>query len=392
LIKLDFSGSQAHNSQPMHRVIHSQALEKALQERGWTQANLAKEVGVSAQAVTNWMKGDGFPRPDKLLKLATTLKLGFEQLVMPAEDQPIVAFRKKANTKTTDDHILKAIGMGALLKPLVAFLPDVSTLRTNIASPEIAIGDYARLQSDVAQVRAKLGLGERAVVDYKTLIAEFKSSGAVLVPVLWGEKQRHENALHILLPKESVTFIFLNLDTRLEDFKFWMAHELAHVYTPELAGKNEGEDFADAFAGALLFPQACAQAAYADVSRVHTPNGQLAALKKHAVTHAISLNTVYLQVRAYTQACKLPPMLFAERQIHVARNSIASELVSKALFDPPPPKPAQYIAAAGNIFQSDFFTALEKMIRQNGTGIAYVQQVLDVSLQDAVALHGELVR
>jgi Zn-dependent peptidase ImmA (M78 family) len=55
-----------------------------------------------------------------------------------------------------------------------------------------------------------------------------------------GEKKRHENALHILLPAEKVTFIYLNLDTHLEDFKFWMAHELAHVYTPELAGKDEG--------------------------------------------------------------------------------------------------------------------------------------------------------
>jgi len=32
----------------------------------------------------------------------------------------------------------------------------------------------------------------------------------------------------------------LNLDTHLEDFKFWMAHELAHVFTPALAGKDEG--------------------------------------------------------------------------------------------------------------------------------------------------------
>ena len=71
----------------------------------------------------------------------------------------------------------------------------------------------------------------------------------------WGALQNHKNALHILLPQERVTFIFLNLDTHLEDFKFWMAHELAHVFTPQLAGKDEGGDFADAFCGRLAVPQ-----------------------------------------------------------------------------------------------------------------------------------------
>ncbi|KZL36066.1 hypothetical protein VT47_24780 [Pseudomonas syringae pv. syringae] len=40
-------------------------------------------MGVSAQSVTNWFKGKDFPRPDKLLKLATTLHLPFAQLVEP---------------------------------------------------------------------------------------------------------------------------------------------------------------------------------------------------------------------------------------------------------------------------------------------------------------------
>ena len=83
-----------------------------------TQKDLAREVDVTAQAVTNWMKGTDFPRPDKLLKLATTLKLGFAELVVSeAKGQPAIAFRKKGAAKTTDSHTLKAIAMGSLLKP-----------------------------------------------------------------------------------------------------------------------------------------------------------------------------------------------------------------------------------------------------------------------------------
>ncbi|NNB32784.1 helix-turn-helix domain-containing protein [Pseudomonas fragi] len=373
----------------MQNTLHIEALRAALVQRGWTQKDLANQLGVSAQSVTNWFKGKDFPRPDKLLKLATTLQLPFSQLVAPPEDQPVVAFRKRAGTKTTDEHILKAIGIGGLLKPLVDFLPKLPTLRTKISSPSIK---YGRLQSDASQVRNKLGLGERSVLGYEALIAEFKACGAVLVPVLWGQKQQHKNALHILLPASDVTFVFVNLDTKLEDFKFWMAHELAHVYTPELAGSDEGEDFADAFAGALLFPEACVKLAYDEATQAHSPAGEVSILQKYARNHQISLNTVFQQIQRYAAEKNLPSLRVPERTIHAVRNSSTPQLVSTILFDPTPPKPAQYIAAAANVFQSEFFMALKRMIREHGTGPSYVQQIMDVSLSDASALYGELVR
>ena len=49
------------------------------------------------------------------------------------------------------------------------------------------------------------------------------------------------------------------------------------MYTPELAGKDEGEDFADAFAGALLFPKELAQLAYADAARKHSASSIIGA-------------------------------------------------------------------------------------------------------------------
>ena len=103
----------------MEKIIHSESIQAALGKLGWTQVRLAKEIGVSAQSVTNWLQGAGFPRPDKLLKLATTLELNFNQLVKTTATQPIVAFRKKGNSKTTEQHLLKALAMGAMLKPLV---------------------------------------------------------------------------------------------------------------------------------------------------------------------------------------------------------------------------------------------------------------------------------
>ncbi len=54
---------------PMQKILHSDAVHNALIKRGVTQKDLASEVGVSAQAVTNWLKGKDFPRPPALLKL-----------------------------------------------------------------------------------------------------------------------------------------------------------------------------------------------------------------------------------------------------------------------------------------------------------------------------------
>lgn len=373
---------------PMEKILNCAAIDSVLIQRGMTRKDLAQEMGTSSQAVTNWLKGKDFPRPPKLLKLATTLKLTFEQLVQTSHaGKPVIAYRKKAGTKTTKEHIAKAEGIGMLLKPLVTFLPELQALRTLITAPSC---DYAKLQTVVSQTRDRLGIGGQAVLSYENLIGEFKNCGAILVPVLWGNKGNHENALHIRLPQEDVTFIFLNLDTRLEDFKFWMAHELAHVLTPELSGSNEGEDFADAFAGALLYPKACVEPTYRLASQQATPDAALRVLEDQAARHLISLNTVYQQVLLYARANQLPTLAIREATIHIHRTVSRRDQVSEALFDPLPPTPHRYIAACENTFQTSFFHALKRMIIESGTGASYIQQILDTPLQDAIGLYEEL--
>lgn len=373
----------------MSKVLHSESVKAALGNLGWTQKRLADEIGVTSQAVTNWLKGTDFPRPDKLLKLAATLKLGFDQLVESKATKPVIAFRKKGSAKTTDGHIHRAEVMGALLKPLVAYLSPRRALRTQIPAPSV---DYETLQNAVKAVREKIGIGMQAVLTYEQLIGEFRANDAVIIPVMWGHKLNHENALHILLPEEQVTFVYLNLDTHQEDFKFWMAHELAHVYTPEIAGKEEGEDFADAFAGALLFPRELAHAAYADATKLSAKSAQMAVLRRYAGKHRISLFSVFCEVRKYAEAMAIPLLKVQEADIHALRNVTRGALISESLFRPVPPEPKALITASSNVFQSEFFPSLQKMLHERGTGAGYIQQVLNVSIHDATALHAELVR
>jgi transcriptional regulator with XRE-family HTH domain len=377
----------------MHRILNAESVKLALQGMGWSQKDLAAAVGVSAQSVTNWLKGADFPRPDKLLKLATALRLRLNQLVAASPEhaahQPVVAFRRRAATKTTDAHIAKAQAMGALLGPLVPHLPPLRALRTAIAQPSAA---YADLQRAVAQTRDKLGVGQQGVLGYATLIGEFAANDAFLIPVLWGAQQHHGNALHILLPAQRVTFVYLNLDTYIEDFKFWMAHELAHVYTPDLAGTDAGEDFADTFAGALLFPEDLAATAYSEAVGDTRRAGAIAALQRHAKAHEISLFTVYRQAQAHAKAAGLPLLELNEKDVHAMRNHQRGALVSSLLFDPLPPEPSAYVAAAHNVFGSEFFNALRRLLHAHGTGPGYVQQLLDIPMSDAAALHLTLTR
>jgi len=372
----------------MQKNLQSDTIQRSLRENGLTQKELAASLGVSAQAVTNWLKGKDFPRPATLLKLAATLKLNFDEIVQNDNSgQPIVAFRKKGNAKTTQKHVTRAKEMGMLLKPLVPYLPEQQALRTQITTPST---DYEKLNVVVSQTRSRLGIGEQAVLSYEQLIGEFKNTGAILVPVMWGAKQRHENAIHIRLPEEDITFILINLDTHIEDFKFWMAHELAHVYTPDLAGSEEGEDYADAFAGALLFPQPCVEACYQEIRRKKSETGIINALFECAQKHLISINTVYQQIKQYAQAKQLPALAITENALHATRNSINGPLISEVLYDPMPPAPDVYIASCKNAFQSDFFDALRQMLKEQATESGYLQQILDMSIHDAKSLYEEL--
>ena len=167
---------------------------------------------------------------------------------------------------------------------------------------------------------------------------------------------------------------------------------IATMLTPELSGKNEGEDFADAFAGALLYSKACAEQAYRAATQQSTVDRAIKVLLKQADAHMISLNTIFQQVQRYAKASNLKLLPIEEKSIHVLRNSLRGSLVSENMFDPMPPSPQRYIAACEKTFQTSFFQALKRMIHNSGTGASYVQQVLDTSLQDAMGLYEELRR
>ncbi|CAH0134875.1 DNA-binding XRE family transcriptional regulator [Pseudomonas frederiksbergensis] len=375
----------------MEKTLATTQITQAMETAGLSQATLAERLGVSREAVSKWLKKDSFPKPDKLLRLATILGLSFSELVVKDDpNAPVVAFRKVKATKTTDAHYAHAQTMGKMLRHLVPYLPfDKLEMPPVLRNPVL---EYSYLQEVAKKIRNEIGLDEESKIDFEHLILHFKKLQAVLIPVLWGHKNRHENATHIFLPDSMSTWVYLNLDVNILDFKFWMAHELGHCLAPDIRG-NEGEDFADAFAGSLLFPHELAEKAYRTISNLSSERSQISEINKIACNYVISPYSVYCQVNAYAENKGLKPLDLVPA-IHKASTNINRELplVSKLIFEENiEPDSLLYIERTKEIFKTSFFDILGEYLKESEKGPGLVQTIMDVSALDARSIHSELL-
>lgn len=374
----------------MDKHLNLETFKEAMMREGLNPARLAKELEVSREAVSKWLAGESLPRPDKLLKLALRLGVKFEQLLIRTADAstPVIAFRKKGNAKTTAKHITRAMEMGHLLRPLAPYLPFDQLVRP--ATLKQPVNDYGYLQKVTTKVREEIGVCAEERLDFNHLIKKFRELQAVLIPVLWGKKDRHENALHIFLPDSMTTWVYLNLDSEVHDFMFWMAHELGHILAPDLRGEL-AEDFADAFAGALLFPEPLAADAYRQLAGLTHKGKQMNRIKDIAADRLISPITVYLEVNHYATYNKLPKIDLGTAIFGAAQNLNKAYLtLSETLFDGETPEAQRYIGVTQDLFDSPFFAAVRSYVVVEHKGPGYLQSILDIPLLDAKALHSAL--
>jgi len=374
----------------MGKTLNIESVQTAMREHGLNQARIAKEIGVSRAAVTKWLTLEGFPRPDKLLKLGMLLKLSFKQLVEESGDpmEPVVAFRRKGGRKTTQDHLERAKHMGLLLRQLATSLPfDQLASPATLRNP---VCEYRYLQQVAQKIRQEINVPDTKPVQFRDLIDQFAKLHAVIIPVLWGDKRHHENALHVYLPDSMTTWVYLNLDSNIHDFKFWMAHELGHVYAPKLC-EDAGEDFADAFAQTLLFPEASARMAHDVLSKVRGKGARINRIKDIAQDYGISPTTVNLALEEYAREHDVESVDVG-KDIYAASTNFNKEFrtVSGLLFPQIPPSAKQYISACREDFQSPFFDALQRYVRSASVSAGFVETVLQLPLRDAREIVEEL--
>lgn len=376
----------------MQKTLNTENTQKAMEAAGLNQTEVANHIGVTKESVSQWLNQKTFPRPNKLLQLAKLLSLSFDDLVIKERlDQiPTVAFRKMKGTKTQVHHLEKAQEMGRFLRYLVPHLPfDIREMPPVLKAP---INDYEYLTEISNKVRTEIHIDTDTTINFTHLIRRFIELQAVVVPVLWGSKKRHENATHIFLPDSQTTWVYLNLDVNVHDFKFWMAHELGHCLSPSLHGE-EAEDFADAFAGALLFPSSQAEQAYARINSIANKRSKLNCIMSIAKENVISPYTVYYQANKFAEHNGLPP-IDLEGSIHarVANFNKGHANLSEIIFgDGTETLDAKdYIKKAEEAFDTPFFMILKDYLQQTKKGAGIVQSIMDIPLLDAQSIHKEL--
>jgi transcriptional regulator with XRE-family HTH domain/Zn-dependent peptidase ImmA (M78 family) len=381
----------------MDKLLNQEALSARCVERGFSQAAIAKQMGLTRAAVSKWFNGQSFPRPAELLKLGRLLGLPHKELVLvsDAAPEPLVAFRKRKGCKTTARHVARAKDMGHWLRPIVPYLNfDPFVGPPSLKNPST---DYRYLQDLVAKLRREIDVAEDAPVEFSKLIEIFHKYQAVIVPVLWGKQSQHENALHIHLPDSKTTWIYLNLDVEIHDFKFWMVHELGHVLTIDLLESDQlerAEDFAEAFAGAFLFPEPLAREAFHSYSRMRSDRSRMTLIMQHAEEHTISPFSVYKEIEAYASARNLPFVEIDRKLLHQAITQFNKEFASLAehFFDGEHPSADHFMRVTEQQFGTEFFKAFAAYVEEKRPSASVIGSILEVNPMDARAYHDALTQ
>jgi transcriptional regulator with XRE-family HTH domain len=372
-------------------MLNIDNINQALAEKGLSPAKLAEKLDVSRESVSKWLNGEAIPRPAKQLKLALVLGLSRAKLLGVAPPdllQPQVAFRMARGRTAQPQHIERAQHMGKMLEALVPYLPfDKFETPPALKNPTV---EYAYLQALVATLRKEMGVSSTGAINIPTLASSFSKLQAVIVPVLWGHRTKHENAVHVYLPRTSTTWVYLNLDTRLCDLKFWLAHELGHTYTFATLKDDAGEDFADGFAGALLFPEPAARALYEELATVRGLRSRVTRVKAVADALEISMVGVAKQLDSYAQAHGLTKLIDDAPALYQASEISKPPLASNSLFGTGDIELSALMESSANVFHTPFYSALQAMLRKNGSNATYVQGILDCSLVDAKHIVSEL--
>jgi len=377
---------------PFSKKLNVESIEAHLVSLGLSQSNVADALGVSRQTVSQWLKGAKFPRPAKLLGLSRMLRLSFDDLIIKADSsyEPRVAFRKKGTHKILDDYLEDAKDKGYLLQQLVDYLPfDNLSKPPSLINPQL---DYEYIQKAASRVRSDINKSLRDEVRFEDLINFFVQYHAVVIPVFWGSVKDHQNALHVYLPASMTTWIYLNLDSKSHDFKFWMAHELGHIKAPELS-PDVSEDFADLFASALLVSQDLVEQEYFILTRLFDKGQQIKRIKEIAEELVVSPLTIYYEVNKFAEYTKRRKIdLESNHEIFKATTVFNKQYKSVAeyLFETLPPSPRKYISVVEEIFNSPFFNVLKSYLSANKKYVGFLQELLSLSPPDAHSLYEEI--
>ena len=355
---------------------------EALRERGMNASQVAAKLGVSRECVSKWLKGESMPKPEKLLALGVLLGVAYGQLVVRFGDlaTPVVHFRKKQNRVQDQEVQATTTAIADFVKHIAKYSPAGEGITIAPLKNPKTDYDYAAMAANF--FRQQLNLPRK--IRSGDLVHWFKLFGINLIPAFWGGDDYYGNALRIGLPGNS-TWVVLNLDSKVSDFLFWMAHEIGHSIAPSLNGE-EAETFADHFAQALLFPSDEADALYARLPAAKS--AVVGAIIAAAKEWNVSPYTIYKSLAWAEKSFDVGKSRLQETKsiIGAANRKATEKTVSEVVFGGKPPTPEQFVVKSESWLKTSFFRALAAYLTQ-GAGenppIGSIAHLLGLSPDDS---------
>ncbi|MBM2886490.1 ImmA/IrrE family metallo-endopeptidase [Chromobacterium phragmitis] len=366
-------------------MLNIHAIEAAMLKLGLNGTALAEACGVSKEATSNWLKGESIPRPSKLTRLADTLGLPVESLLQIAEPtQPVFAYRTRLNKPVTGPLREAAEDQGRHLEQLLPFVEVDSEFEPPLLkNPSL---EEERIRKAANAVRASIGLGHMDVLSNEQLENLFRTFGAILVPVLWGlNKEKHENALTVYLPESKTSWVVFNLGCKLDDYKYWLAHEYGHCLTLHGLSEEDGEIFAEKFAQHLVFPD---EVAHQCLERIRANGTGIQVVKDYAERFGISVITVLRAVD------RLSEQLFGAKTGLGVPRFYASWKISREgtpsmayeVFGTDAPSSRDYVEKTEARYKTKVFEALQNFqVTEGGRNPAFIANTLKIGLGDAIS-------
>jgi transcriptional regulator with XRE-family HTH domain/Zn-dependent peptidase ImmA (M78 family) len=363
--------------------LNIELINSRLLDLGLNQSAIAAKLDVSREIVSKWFKNINFPKPKHLLDLGKLLKLSFGELVVyDRQNEPVVEFRKARTSKITSEHKKHAKRMGETLEQLIPYLPEpLLTVPAVLNNP---VNDYNYIKNVVQYLRKQTTIGNGPINVY-FLLDLLRSLNIILIPVLWGRRANYRNALYIFLPNTKSSWIFVNLDSLITDFNFWIAHELGHVISKNIK-EEDSESFNDSFAAEFLFPYPITKRLYENISNLNKQY-QIGIVINYAKDFLVSPVCIYLQLRKYAINNGLE-LINLEKDIHKINANFNKkvETVSDLFFRSENRSADKYIRICESKFGSPIFSALRKFALDNLISTGFIQQLFDISVVDAKSL------
>jgi transcriptional regulator with XRE-family HTH domain len=356
-------------------------IEEKIKSSGLNQSDIAQKLNISRESVSNWFSSDSFPRSRHLLALSNLLDLTYSALVIeePDENEPVYALRKVHDTVHSEADMEKVIDIGYSLEKLIPFI-KLNSFKTTLSNPKNNIYYISEIVRDL---KKNFGI-KSTLIEFEDIQKIFLDCNSFVIPVLWGDSDNKTNSIHIRLPESKTDWIYINLDSFIYDYKFWMIHELSHLISPEMKDDSESESFADNFAAEFLFPLDEAEILYKSLKSTDTEN-ILPGLFEKAVELLISPHTVYRQLNKYLDSINhdlldIPKIVDTFKEnLPPGKNITLTEL----FFNKKSPTPEEFISLIENNFSNEFVSALKSYSLNESFSVGFVQNIFHISLIDA---------